>query len=125
MKAELITYRLQKARESYQAAALMRDNQQWNFCINRLYYACFYAVIALLLKHDITPRTHDGAKRQFGLHFIKTGKIGQAEGKLYSKLFNQRQKGDYGDMFDFTEEEVIPLFQSVQNFLTTLENQIN
>ena len=125
MKDELKQYRLQKAKESYQAATLMRENKQWNFAINRLYYACFYAVIALLLKHDITPRTHDGAKRQFSLHFIKTGKIQEQYGDLYTQLFSWRQKGDYGDMFDFTEEEVTPLFQPVQDFLTTLENQMN
>ena len=125
MKDELKQYRLQKAKESYQAATLMRENNQWNFAINRLYYACFYAVIALLLKHDITPRTHDGAKRQFSLHFIKTGKIREQYGDLYTQLFSWRQKGDYGDMFDFTKEEVTPLFQPVQDFLTTLENQIN
>ena len=124
MKEDLIHYRLQKAQESYEAARLMSDNKQWNFCVNRLYYTCFYAVIALLLKNDITPRTHDGTKRQFGLHFVKTGKIKEAYNDLYSQLFSWRQKGDYGDMFDFTEEDVKPLFQPVQEFLTTIEHHI-
>ncbi|WKN46120.1 HEPN domain-containing protein [Tunicatimonas pelagia] len=87
IKEEQIKYRLQRAEESYQAAQLMADNKYWNFCINRLYYTCFYAAIALLLKHNITPKTHEGAKRQFGLHFVKTGKINETHNALYLQLF--------------------------------------
>ncbi len=124
MNNSLIQYRLQKAKESYQAAALIKQNKQWNFCINRLYYTCFYAAIALLLKHKITPKTHDGTRRQFSLHFIRSKKIDIVHGDLYSKLFNWRQKGDYGDMFDFKEEDVVPLFDPVHRFVATVEQII-
>ena len=124
IKDEQIKYRLQKAEESYQAAQLMSENQHWNFCVNRLYYSCFYAAIALLLKHDITPKTHNGTKQQFGLHFIKTGRIDETYNDLYLQLFSWRQKGDYGDMFDFTEEQVTPLFDPVRKFLETVKQQI-
>lgn len=125
IKDDQIQYRLQKAEESYQAALLMGENNYWNFCINRLYYTCFYAAIALLLKHDITPKTHDGTKRQFGLHFVKTGKIDEVHNDLYLQLFGWRQKSDYGDMFDFAEEQVKPLFQPVQEFLDVIKQQIH
>ncbi len=72
MNDSLIQYRLQKAKESYQAAELIKENKQWNFCVNRLYYSCFYAVIGLLLKHNITLKTHEGARNQLGQHFVKT-----------------------------------------------------
>ncbi len=124
MKSDLIQYRLRKAKESYQAAQLMSENEQWNFCVNRLYHTCFYAAIASLLEHDITPKTHDGVRRQFGLYFIKAGEIEKEYNDLYPQLFSWRQKGDYGDMFDFTEEDVKPLFQPVQEFLTIIEQKI-
>jgi uncharacterized protein (UPF0332 family) len=121
MNDEHINYRLQKAKESLQAAQIMRENKQWNFCVNRLYYSCFYAAIGLLLKHDITPKTHEGARNQLGQHFVKTGKIEKEQNDLYAQLFNWRQKGDYGDMFDFKEEDVIPLFDPVHRFITIIE----
>ena len=124
MKEDHIQYRLEKSEESYRAAQLMGENQHWNFCVNRLYYSCFYAAIALLLKHNITPKTHDGTKRQFSLHFVKSGKIEALHGNLYTKLFNWRQKGDYGDMFDFTEEQITPLFDPVRKFLEAVRQQI-
>lgn len=30
--------------------------------VNRLYYSCFYSVIAFLLKNDIEIQSHDGAR---------------------------------------------------------------
>jgi uncharacterized protein (UPF0332 family) len=68
----------------------------------------FYAVISLLLKNNISTQTHDGARTQFGLIFVKTGIFDKESGKLYSKLFDYRQKGDYGDLFDYNEELTMP-----------------
>jgi uncharacterized protein (UPF0332 family) len=57
-----------------------------------------------LIKNNIATQTHDGARTQFGLFFVKTGIIDKESGKLFSKLFDYRQKGDYGDLFDYDEE---------------------
>ena len=91
---------------------------------NRLYYSCFYAVIALLLKHDIETQSHDGARTQFGLNFVKTGIIDKGNGKFYSKLFDYRQKGNYGDLFDFDEEMAKPLIEETRLFLNEIERLI-
>lgn len=115
-KSDYINYRLNKAIESLTDAKLLAKNNRWNACTNRLYYASFYAVNVLLLKNNFKIQTHDGVRSLFNLHFIKTGKINKEFGKLFSKLFDWRQKGDYGDLFDFDEEQVYPLIKSVDNF---------
>jgi uncharacterized protein (UPF0332 family) len=107
--------------ESYEEALILAENKRWNAVINRLYYSCFYSVIALLLKHNIETRTHDGARTQFGLYFIKTGEIDKKYGQLFSKLFDFRQKGDYGDYYDFDETTVSPIIGEVKDFLNELE----
>ncbi len=89
--------------------------------MNRLYYACFYAVLALFAKHEINSHTHSGVKTQLTLHFVKTGKLGKNLGMLYTDLFDFRQKGDYGDFFDFEEENVINLFPQVEQFIQEIE----
>jgi uncharacterized protein (UPF0332 family) len=60
----------------------LADNQKWNSAINRLYYAAYYAVIALLLQYEHKPTTHNGAKSQFSEHFIKTKIFPEEYGKL-------------------------------------------
>ncbi|MCD8387559.1 MAG: hypothetical protein LUD17_11825 [Bacteroidales bacterium] len=42
-----------------------------------MYYACFYAAIALLLSRGIETKSHEGVQRMLGLHFIKPGLIGK------------------------------------------------
>ena len=123
-KNEYIHYRFQRAKETYEEALILAREERWNAVINRLYYACFYAVIALLLKNDIETQSHDGARTQFGLNFVKTGFIDKEYGKLFSKLFDYRQKGDYGDMFDFDEEMTYPLLDKVKSFILTIEKQL-
>ena len=99
---DLINYRLERAKETLEDAKLLSEKQRWNSAINRLYYAAYYAVIALLLKENITSTTHNGAKTKFSEHFIKTGLYPTEFGRIYSQLFTWRQKGDYADLFDFT-----------------------
>jgi uncharacterized protein (UPF0332 family) len=39
--ADLIKYRKESALETYEEALILSDNDKWNGCVNRLYYACF------------------------------------------------------------------------------------
>lgn len=121
---DYISYRLQKADESFADAELLAENRRWNSVVNRLYYASFYAVIALLLSRGIKSTTHDGCRTQFGLNFIKTGIIEKRYGKHFSKLFDLRQKGDYGDLFDYDKETVEPLVVLTKEFIQEIKCHI-
>ena len=39
-------------------------------------------------------------------------------------FMNFRQSGDYDDMYDATEEEVLPYFEKVRNFLDEMRKLI-
>ena len=123
-REDYIKYRFLRAEESLDDALILAEKEKWNTVVNRLYYSCFYAVIALLLKNNIETQTHDGARTQFGLNFIKTGLIDKKYGKLYTKLFDYRQKGDYGDLYDYDEETVKPLIEPVKDFLGEIKKHI-
>ena len=99
-KSDLIKYRLARAHETLEDALLLAENNKWNSAINRLYYAAFYAVSALIILKNQDSSTHNGVKTMFSVLFIKTGIIGKDSGKICSQLFTWRQKGDYDDMFD-------------------------
>ena len=124
-KRDLIRYRIERARDTLDDARILAENQKWNSAINRLYYAAYYGVIALLLQHEHKPTTHNGAKSQFSEHFIKTKIFPEEYGKLYSQLFTWRQKGDYVDLFDFSADIVLPYIEPVENLLNVIENSLN
>jgi uncharacterized protein (UPF0332 family) len=124
-KSEYIKYRFNRSLESFDDARIMIENKKWNTAVNRLYYACFYAVIALLLKNDIETQSHNGARTKFSDEFIKKGLIDKKLGKLFSQLSDFRQKGDYGDLYDFDDKIVLPLVEKVEEFISEINNLID
>ena len=121
---DYIKYRLERAWKTFEDAESLATLKSWNSSMNRLYYACFYAVLALFIKHKINSHTHSGAKTQLSLHFVKTGKLDKNSGMLYGDLFDLRQKGDYGDFFDFDEQHVTSMIPKVEGFLKKIESLI-
>lgn len=63
-KEAIILYRLARARESLEEASLLLKNGHSNTFVNRLYYACFYAVSSLLLTKDLSSAKHSGVRAQ-------------------------------------------------------------
>jgi uncharacterized protein (UPF0332 family) len=97
---------------------------RWNSSMNRLYYACFYAVLALLSKHRILTRTHSGVKTQFDLKFILTGSIEKKWGAFYSDIFALRQKGDYADFIEFNERELLIMIPEAKEFIEIIKSHL-
>ncbi len=63
-----------------------------------MYYACFYAIGALLAKHQIEVNSHPGVRQTFGEHFVKTGK------------FDKRLAKHFTELFGYDEESVLILY---------------
>jgi uncharacterized protein (UPF0332 family) len=97
----LVAYRLQRAREALDEATLLFERDHINTFVNRVYYACFYSVTALLLTRDLASAKHSGVRSLFHQHFVKTGIISIELGQLFDRLFDNRQKSDYADIVRF------------------------
>ncbi|MBN1119362.1 MAG: HEPN domain-containing protein [Bacteroidales bacterium] len=72
-KEDLILYRLEKSFTTFEEAKSLSISGFWGGAANRLYYSCFYAVIALLAKDDVQANTHNGVRTEFFKRYIKTG----------------------------------------------------
>jgi uncharacterized protein (UPF0332 family) len=120
-KEKLVNYRIHKARETLREVDFHIKSELWNTSVNRLYYACYYAVNALLVRYEIKTKTHAGVRLMLGLHFIKTGLMSHESGRFYSKLFDKRLTGDYDDFMDHTKEEVMELIAPAHEFISEIE----
>jgi uncharacterized protein (UPF0332 family) len=118
---DLIQFRINRAFETLREAETMIEHQFWNASVNRVYYACFYAVSALLLKKGVDSTTHKGLRQMFGLHFIQTGVVSKEYGKFFSDLFDRRQTGDYDDFITFDKETALNLFSTGRDFVKEIE----
>ena len=120
-KEELVKYRFSRAKESFDEAILLANGDHWNAVANRLYYACFYLINALLIHNDLNFKSHNGVKTEFHRSFVKTEKISIKSGKLYSRLFNLRHEGDYADFKRFEKEDIEPFIADVEKFFLEIE----
>src|ERR1039458_1912453 len=116
-KWDLVQYRLANAKKTLREVDLLIQNRLWNIAVNRLYYACFYAVTALLLNNEINTKTHSGAMKMLGLHFVNKGIITDDAGSFYTKIFTMRYKGDYEDYIDYVENDVIVLITPAEELI--------
>lgn len=122
---DYILYRLQKAKETIAEVEVHLTNEFWNTAVNRMYYAAFYAVNALLTISNTETSSHSGVRQQFGLLYVKTGIIEKHLAKHYTDLFEKRQKSDYNDFFDFDKATAEKLFPLTLEFILEIEKIIN
>ena len=116
-RAAVVSYRIEKAARAIEQAKHNLPMEYWELIANRMYYAAYYAVSALLIANGYSAKTHETILRLFGLHFIQTEILPKDYGKLYNKLFTLRLKGDYNDRYNLTSEEVLPLAEPTEQLI--------
>ena len=114
---DLIAYRLQRARETLEDARILAKADRWNTCVNRLYYACFYAISALLATKKLASSKHSGVRSLFNRYYVKTGLVSKDLATIYNDLFERRQESDYVDFIDFQEPQVVPWISKAESFI--------
>lgn len=123
-RAALVAYRIERAHEYIRSSAHSAGGGFYNVAVNNLYYACYYAAVALLLQHKIEAATHAGVNTMLGLHFVRTGLLDAYHGATFTTLFNQRQCADYGDFFHNTQNDVDTLTPRAVSFVEAIEQLI-
>lgn len=116
----LATYRYRRATETLAEVPFLKQQGYYNTAINRLYYACYYAAVALLVKHGINPGTHAGVKQMLGLHFVATGRLSRESGRAFSLLFERRHSSDYDDFAYSSAEEIDELLPKATTFIAAI-----
>lgn len=120
----VIKYRRERAKETLEEAEIMLDNNKLIAAVNRIYYAIFYEVLALLLTKGLSSSKHSGVRSLFNKEFVKPGIISEEYGDFYNRLFEFRQRGDYEDFVEFDYEKVKSWFDNTKDFINSLEQVI-
>lgn len=123
-KNAIISYRLERADESLQAAHLLLESHLLIPAMNRVYYAMFYAVQALLAYDGVSFSKHGHVKAYFNREYIKTGIFPVTFGKRYNTVFEYRQKFDYVDLITPDETAVRDHLQEAATFIQRIQDYI-
>lgn len=120
----LISYRINKAKRTLIDSKLLFDAGSYNAAVNRLYYACFYSVLALLLTKNLSSSKHKGVRLIFNKEFVNTGEVDHEQYRFYARLYDSRQESDYEDFKEFTREETQQLYAESINFVKIIEDKL-
>lgn len=121
----LVQYRLERAHEAIEEAKLLFDAGHLCTYVNRLYYACFYAMSALLLTKGLSTSKHTHLRALLHKDFVRSGTISVEHGQFFDLLFNSRQKGDYSDLVVFESEEVVGWLEQTQAFVEHISELVS
>lgn len=114
---DLLQYRIKRAHETLEDARILAAAGRWNACVNRLYYACFYAVSALLVRDGLSSSKHAGVRSLFNKQYVTTGQISKDLARIYNDLFERRQEGDYIDFVSFQKAQVLPWISKAEELV--------
>ena len=120
----LVKYRLEKAVETLVEARDCAKMDHWTLAANRLYYSAYYASSALLIQNGIVAKSHEGVIGMIGQHFVVTEILSKDDAKLLARLQNMRKTGDYDDFIEWHQEEVEPLFESVEKYIEKIKELV-
>ena len=124
IKRDIVNYRRQKACDLMHDVDVLIDNELWNSAVNRMYYACFHMVSALLILHGIEVKSHMGVLQAYGLHFVKTNLLSSECGRIFSKIYDKRQSSDYDDFKEFTKDKIDNLYPQISFLISEVDRLI-
>ena len=121
----LVEYEIEKAHKLIDQFPILENAELWDTLANRVYYAVFHAVTALLIKNGLHAGSHQGVSVLFNKHFVKENIVDEKYGRLLARLENMREKSDYTCLFETTKEEVMPMIPQAKEMITIIESLIN
>ena len=120
----MVELEIERAEKIVQQFAVLQEQKFWDTLVNRMYYAIFHAVSALLIHNAIQVHTHRGALIAFNKEFVRTGVFSAEEGHLFSQLEGLRERGDYNCFIDATEEEIVPMIEPLKALIEKIKQVI-
>ena len=114
---DYVRFRLSQAQDALEDVRILLERDRRQAAVNRLYYACFYAVTALLFTEGHAAGRHRGLQVLFDRHCVASGRLPHELGRFFHRMFDQRQRGDYGKAPDFNRSDIEAWYDQARHFI--------
>jgi len=120
----LVLFRLRQADETLGEASVLLERSAFRGCINRSYYAMFYALLGLLATRGFSTSKHSAAISLFDREFVKSGVFSKDLSKSLHRAFDERQTHDYGEMLEADRESAQGLLGRSHEFVLEMRRYL-
>lgn len=121
---EHIIKELARARKALLAAKTLLEKGLFEDCVSRAYYAVLHAAKASLSLVGVESATHNGVRRMFGLHLVKTGKMEKEFAEILTAEQEDREIGDYEVGIEIEEERARQRVDEAEKFVQRIEQYL-
>lgn len=115
---------LTRAKKALLAAKTLLENQLYEDCVSRAYYAVLHAAKAALATVGVKPESHHAVRRMFGLHLVKTGKLEKDFAKILTAEQEDREIGDYDIHIEIEKDTAAKRVRDAEKFVKRIEKYL-
>ncbi len=90
-------------------------------CVNRAYYAIFYAANAMLATIGEARSKHSGVIGLFRNRFVRTGEFPVEMSDIYGRIMDNRQRADYDLGMGFDEKQTMTDIEDARRFVNVVK----
>ena len=120
----IVRMEIEKAHTTFADMEFCANEQGWEAVANRLYYAMFHAVSAMLINGGLNVKSHRCILTLFGQHYVRTGIFTREDGALLSALVIMRDNADYNLFFEANEAKIAPYIEPARQLIGKIEEHI-
>ena len=124
LKKDYARYRLEKAKEEYEAAVILLESEHYRAANNRAYYSVFHAMRSVLVFVGYDSKKHSGIISEFRKTYIKSGIFPETLSDIIGNASEIRNASDYDDMFIASKSETIEQIGNAKMFLEHIEKYV-
>ncbi len=120
----IVSREIEKAERTFDDVLFCSRENKWEAAANRLYYALFHAINALLVSDGHQVKSHRGILAVFGEHYVRTELFSKKDGALLSDLVIMRDNADYNCFFEADEEKLKPYLDPTRLLIEKIKQYI-
>ena len=114
---ELSKYRFEKAQKNMELANTLLKDEQYEFALNRAYYALFDGLRAVNALDGFDSSKHSGVISHFNQYHVKTGEFDSSVSSVIRGAARLRERSDYEDFYEPDQEEAKETVDGVRELL--------
>lgn len=120
----LVASRDAQMRDALRAARTLIEAGLPRDAVNRVYYAIYYRMMALLLVRRMESSTHSGTLTLFSREFVKEGLVPRELARIAHHAFERRLEADYTGR-EVSQDEAEVLLTKARQFVEETESVLN
>ncbi len=125
MILELAKYRLEKAKDDFEASKILLENGLFSQSLNRSYYSIFHAVRSILAFEQFDSKKHSGIIAYFNQNFVSKGIFDKTYSKILMGAELIRNKSDYNDFYIASKDDAEKQLKNAERFIEAMRIYID